>query len=318
MSAEPDATATAGHGEQRLADVQVRPLSVNIGAEIGGVDLSCPLTPAEVADIWAALLRWKVVFFRGQELDHRAHVAMARQFGVPTPGHVVFGGNEEHPEIYSIAKYRTANSTNAPPLMRPWTGWHTDITAAINPPGQSILRSDTVPPYGGDTQWVNLAAAYEALSPALRGFVDGLRGVHRYAVPIGDQSSTELERSIREQSLVSEHPLVRVHPETGERVLYVSPAFLEAIVDLAPRESQVLLEMLWEHSVRPEFTVRFRWEPGCVAFWDNRSTAHLAPRDIFETDFDRQFWRVTLMGEVPVGVDGRSSTSIEGRPIAPA
>ena len=98
----------------------------------------------------------------------------------------------------------------------------------------------------------------------------------------------------------------------------MSPAFLEAIVDLAPRESQVLLEMLWEHSVRPEFAVRFRWEPGCVAFWDNRSTAHLAPRDIFETDFDRQFWRVTLMGEVPVGVDGRSSTSIEGQPIAPA
>ncbi|MDG1086486.1 MAG: TauD/TfdA family dioxygenase, partial [Acidimicrobiales bacterium] len=86
----------------------------------------------------------------------------------------------------------------------------------------------------------------------------------------------------------------------------------------APRESQLLLEMLWEHAVRTDFSVRFRWEPGCVAFWDNRSTAHLAPRDIFETDFDRQFWRVTLMGEVPVGVDGQASTAVEGDPIVPA
>lgn len=310
-------TPNERNGGGMESGVQVQPLSVHIGAEIGGVDLSGPLTPAEVADIWSALLRWKVVFFRGQDLDHHAHVAMARQFGTPTPGHVVFGGHEEYPEIYSVAKHRTANSTSAPPLMRPWTGWHTDITAAINPPGQSILRGDTVPPYGGDTQWVNLAAAYDALSPTFRGFVDGLRGVHRYSTLTGSRNSAELDQSIREHALVSEHPLVRVHPETGERVLYVSPAFLGTIVGLAPRESQVLLELLWEHAVRPEFAVRFRWEPGCVAFWDNRSTAHLAPRDIFETEFDRQFWRVTLMGEVPVGVDGRSSTLIEGQPITP-
>jgi taurine dioxygenase len=100
--------------------------------------------------------------------------------------------------------------------------------------------------------------------------------------------------------------------------LYTSPAFLKSIVGLAPRESQVLLELLWEHSVRTDFSVRFRWEPGSVAFWDNRSTAHLAPRDIFATDFDRQFWRVTLMGEVPVGIDGQLSTAREGEPITPA
>lgn len=293
-------------------------MSVHTGAEVSGVDLSQPLNPAEVSEVWAALLKWKVIFFRGQDLDHDSHVAMARQFGTPTPGHVVFGGHEHHPEIYSIAKHRTANSTNGPTMMRPWTGWHTDITAAINPPGQSILRSDVVPPFGGDTQWVNLAVAYDTLSPSLRGFIDGLSGVHRFGTFTGGGGSAELERSIREQTLVSEHPLVRVHPETGERVLYVSPAFLKTIVGLAPRESQAILEMLWEHSVRPEFSVRFRWEPGCVAFWDNRSTAHLAPRDIFDTDFDRQFWRVTLMGEVPVGVDGQPSESIEGNPITAA
>ena len=298
--------------------IQVRPLSVHIGAEIDGVDLRQPLDSAVIAQIWAALLKWKVVFFRDQKLDHQAHVAMARQFGVPTPGHVVFGGHAEYPEIYSIAKHRVANSSLAPPLMRPWTGWHTDITAAINPPGQSILRGDIVPPYGGDTQWVNLAAAYQALSPTLRDFVDGLRGVHSYSIPTGGERSAALEETLEDRSLVSEHPLVRVHPETGERVLYTSPAFLKSIVGLSLGESQLVLELLWEHSVRTDFSVRFQWEPGSVAFWDNRSTAHLAPRDIFATDFDRQFWRVTLMGDVPVGVDGRSSTTQQGDPIAPA
>ena len=108
---------------------------------------------------------------------------------------------------------------------------------------------------------------------------------------------------------------MRVHPETGERALFVSPSFLKSIVGVSARESQVLLEFLWEHVVRPEFTVRFRWSPGCVAFWDNRSTAHLAPRDIFDSEFDRQFYRVTLVGDVPVGVDGKPSTSLEGAPI---
>ena len=300
------------------SSIEVRPMSVHIGAEISGVDLSRPLDPAAVADIWAALLQWKVVFFRGQELDHAAHVSMARQFGTPTPGHVVFGGHQEYPEIYSIAKHRTANSSKTPPTIRPWTGWHTDITAAINPPGQSILRSDVVPPYGGDTQWVNLAVAYDALSPTLRGFVDRLHGVHSFGTFTGGEQSGALQQRVQDRMLITEHPLVRVHPETGERVLYISPAFLKRIVGLAPRESQLLIEMLWEHAVRTDFSVRFRWEPGCVAFWDNRSTAHLAPRDIFETDFDRQFWRVTLMGEVPVGVDGQASTAVEGDPIVPA
>jgi taurine dioxygenase len=172
-----------------------------------------------------------------------------------------------------------------------------------------------VPPYGGDTQWTSLVAAYNALSPTLRGFLDGLRGLHRFAPPQGAQASQEYDELIRRKTLISEHPLVRVHPETGERVLYVSPSFLRSIVGLTPRESQQLLELLWEHAVRTEFTVRFKWEPGSIAFWDNRSTAHLAPTDIFDVDFDRQFYRVTLVGDVPVGVDSSPSRAIEGEPI---
>lgn len=308
--AETATVETAG-----VETIDIAPMSVHIGAEIGGVDLSKPLPKTQLTALRSALLRWKVVFFRGQALDHEAHVDLARRFGEPTPGHVVFGGEPSHPEVYSIAKHRTANSASGPPLLRPWTGWHTDITAAHNPPSISILRSDVVPPYGGDTQWTNLAVAYDALSPTLRAFLDGLRATHRFAPATGAKATDAYRASVAANVLVTEHPLVTVHPETGERVLYISPGFVRSIVGLAPAESQALLELLWEHAVRPEFTVRFRWEPGSVAMWDNRATAHLAPRDIFDTDFERQFWRVTLLGEVPVGVDGEPSTLLEGSPI---
>jgi len=293
----------------------LEPLSVHLGAEISGLDLRQPLPAALRREVWEAMLAWKVIFFRDQLLDHAQHVAFARQFGDPTPGHVVFGGLQDFPEVYSIAKHRTANSGSGQPLLRPWTGWHTDITAAVNPPGVSILRGDILPPYGGDTQWTNLAVAYEALSPPLRTFIDRLTGIHRFAPASGRQASPDYRDRVEDQTLVAEHPLVRLHPETGERILYISPGFLKSIVDLTPRESQGLLELLWEHAVRPEFTVRFQWASGSVAMWDNRSTAHLAPRDIFATDFDRQLWRVTLGGEIPVGVDGVASRAIAGAPI---
>ncbi|MFL2528494.1 MAG: TauD/TfdA dioxygenase family protein, partial [Candidatus Azotimanducaceae bacterium] len=245
--------------------VKVIPLSVHIGAQIEDVDISKPLQPKEVQDIRSALLKWKVIFFRGQSLDHQKQIDFAHNFGALTPGHVVFGGDDKYPEIYSVAKFRAANSNASRPTLRPWSGWHTDITAAINPPAASILRGDIVPPYGGDTQWTNLAAAYNALSPVLQYFLEGLKGRHSFPKKYGE--------FVNKNMIISNHPLVRVHPETGERVLYISPGFLKAIVGLAPQESVKILEMLWEHAVRPEFTVRFKWEPGSVAFWDNRSTA---------------------------------------------
>jgi taurine dioxygenase len=200
-------------------------------------------------------------------------------------------------------------------MDRPWTGWHADITAAINPPAASILRGVTVPSHGGDTQWTNLVAAYNGLSKTMRGFIDGLRGIHRFAAPQGVQTTGEYDKLLTSRGQVSEHPLVRVHPETGERALYVSPSFLKSVVGLHPRESQQLLELLWEHAVRPDYAVRFRWQPGDIAFWDNRSTCHLAPSDIFQSDVDRQLYRVTLVGDVPVGTDGARSTAIEGEPV---
>jgi taurine dioxygenase len=294
--------------------LDVNPMAVHIGAEIHGVDLSRPLSAAETTAIRTALLRWKVVFFREQTLDHDSHVRMATQFGEPTPGHVVFGGEEMHPAIYSIAKFRKANS-KARQGLRIWTGWHADITAAINPPAMSVLRGVVVPPYGGDTYWTNLAVAYQALSPSLRQWIDTLRGIHEFDPPAKSGENAAYDEVVNKRRMVSSHPIVTVHPETGEKVLYISPGFLRRIEGLPSNESQALLHMLWEHSVLPEYTVRFRWAPGSVAFWDNRSTCHLAPRDIFDSDFDRQFYRVTMMGDVPTGVDGERSRAIEGEPI---
>lgn len=303
---------------QQVNTLQVNPLSAHIGAEIHGVDLTQPLDAQRVAEIRAALLRWKVVFFRKQYLTHEQHVAFSQQFGELTVGHPVFGHVDGHQEIYSISKYRKATRFQGEALLRPWTGWHTDVTAAVNPPFASILRGVIIPPYGGDTQWTNLVVAYEKLSEPLRHFVDGLRGLHRFAPPPGVKATTEYDANVKQTALLTEHPLVRVHPETGERALYVSPGFLKSIVGVSPRESQAILELLWEHVIRPEFTVRFKWEPGSVAFWDNRATAHLAPTDILDLEFDRQLYRTTLVGDVPVGPDGRPSLALEGSPVIAA
>lgn len=299
-----------------MAAVTINPLSVHIGAEIGGVDLTKPLAEAERRAIRDALLQWRVVFFRHQFLNHEQHVQFASQFGDPTPGHVIFGGIDEYPAIYSIAKHRTANAS-APSLKRSWSGWHADITPAVNPPFASILRGEIVPPYGGDTQWANLVAAYQALSPTMQSFLEGLRAEHQYIVPRQENGAAAYNEKVSANNLTAEHPVVTVHPETGEHVLYAIPNFAKSIVGLTPNESSALLEMLWEHAIRPEFTVRFKWEPGSIAFWDNRSTIHLAPTDIFASDFDRQFYRVTLNGEVPIGVDGNRSTRISGQVIEP-
>ncbi len=287
-------------------------MTVFTGAEISGVDLNQSLAPEVMEEIWAALLKWKVVFLRGQHIDHARHVAFARQLGEPTVGHVLYGHEEGFPEVYSIAKKRERHAHAEPDPIRPWSGWHTDLTTLINPPAASILRSVTVPPYGGDTQFTNLVAAYNALSPTMRAFLDRLRGIHGYG-KVTDKALQQTER----KSFSSEHPIVRVHPETGERALYVSPAFLKSIVGLSARESQVILELLWEHIARPEFTARFRWNAGDIAIWDNRATAHLAPEDIFDTDFDRQLYRITLVGDIPVGVDGVPSTPIVGDVVGP-
>lgn len=298
--------------------ITITPLAMTIGAEIGAVDLTQPLSDQQVKEVRAALLNWKVVFFRNQHIDHAQHATFSRQFGELTPAHAVYGASDgAFPEIYTVDRDRKNKRYAGEFLFFPWSGWHTDVTPAINPPAISILRGDVMPPYGGDTQFADMVAAYEALSPTMRNFIDGLRGIHYYSGDAGTQTRKAYQDQINKNRIVSEHPLVRVHPETGERSLYISPSFLQSIVGLTPTESNRMLAMLKEHAARPEFSVRFKWDDGSIAMWDNRSTTHMGPRDVINSEFPREVHRTTLMGDVPVGVDGRPSTAIEGDPIKP-
>ena len=298
--------------------ILIEPLAVDFGAEIGGVDLSKPLSERQRTEIWDAFVNWKVIFFRDQNLDKASFVSMSRQFGALNRGHHIHAPDPDFPEIYGVVKGRQKKLMTGRPSFDPWTGWHTDLTLAVNPPTATFLWGDVVPPYGGDTQWTNLAAAYDALSPMMQDIVDGLRGIHTYMSYDSVKLTQDFIDRIAANQKVSEHPIVRVHPETNRRVLWVSPNFLKEIVGLSPTESDAMLAMLKSHAVRPEFTLRFKWTQGAVAMWDNRSTAHLAPRDIRRTDFDRQLFRTTTVGDIPYGVDGQRSKSIEGTPLLAA
>jgi alpha-ketoglutarate-dependent taurine dioxygenase len=308
----------ASRPETAPETITINPLAIDIGAEIGGVDLSQPLSDRQRTEIWDAFVKWKVIFFRDQTLDKAGFVAMSRQFGELNRGHNIHQVDPKFPEIYGVLKDRQKTRMTGVPAFDPWTGWHTDLTPAVNPPTASILWGEVVPPYGGDTQWTNLAAAYDALSPTMQAFVDQLRGIHAYMSYDGVTLNQDFIQRIAANQKVTEHPIVRVHPETGQRVLWVSPKFLREIVGLTPTESNSLLAMLKTHAVRPEFTLRFKWTPGSVAMWDNRSTAHLAPRDFQRTGFDRQLYRTTTVGDIPFGVDGRKSKSLEGSPLLAA
>lgn len=298
--------------------VNVSPLSGWTGALITGVDLSAPLSEEERAVIRGALHRWKVVFFRDQTLDHAAQIAFGAQFGDVTPGHPYEGDSAPpgFPQIHTVSpaaydhrygtKYRKRQSPNGP-------GWHADVTPLINPPSHSILRAEVVPPFGGDTQFTNVAAVYQGLSEPVRGFIADLRAEHRFGAAVAaDRSAEKIGDLVRANPLATIHPVVRVHPETREPVVYVNPSFTREIVDLSPRESRHVLDLLFEEIARPEYSVRFRWEAGSVAFWDNRAALHLAPRDFEHIDGDRVLHRITLAGDIPVGLDGRPSESISG------
>jgi alpha-ketoglutarate-dependent taurine dioxygenase len=310
-----------------ISDVTVSPLAAKIGAEIIGVDLSRPLHPATIATIQDALDRWRVVFFRGQWLDHAGQIAFGRQFGDLTYAHPHDDHPPEgHPEIYTVDPSRFAaqygiEGEAAKALRKRYSytnGWHTDVTPAVNPPAGSILRADVVPEFGGDTTFTNLVAAYEGLSPAVQRFIEGLRAEHRYGANLTGAAAEGFGKRFEKNRLVAHHPVVRVHPRTGEKALFVNPVFTSRIVGLNPDESRRLLDLLFEQISRPAFTVRFRWDSGSVAFWDNRATAHLGPQDLDDLDVERTLHRVTLIGEVPVGPDGEESELIEGVPFRSA
>ena len=304
--------------------IRILPQSGYTGALVTGVNLTKPLSADQIAAIRGALNKWGVVYFRDQHLNHAQHIAFGRQFGDVTPGHPYEGDGAPtgFPEIHTVSPdayrkrygehYRKQEGSNGP-------GWHADVTPLINPPAYSILRAETVPDFSGDTHFTNVAAAYRGLSRPVRDLIDHLRAEHRFgSSQSAERSNEKIGEWVRNKPLASIHPVVRLHPDTGEKVLYVNPSFTRQIVGVSPRESRHILDLLFEHLANPVYTDRFRWEPGSIAFWDNRAVLHLAPRDFEHLDVQRILHRITLVGDIPIGPDGLRSTSIEGEPFVAA
>jgi taurine dioxygenase len=272
--------------------IEVAPIAGALGAEIGGVDLARDLPDETVAEIRRAWLDHLVVFFRDQDLAPERFLAFARRIGEPVEYPFV-RGIEGFPEIIAVTKlpHETVNFGGI---------WHSDTVYLERPPMATLLIAREVPPHGGDTMWSSMYAAYEALSPGLQRLLAGLRAVNSSA--LADVSKTREDR-IRDSGYdadveyVAEHPVVRTHPETGRRALYVNVAHTARFADMTEEESRPLLRYLFEHSVRPEFTCRFRWAPGSLALWDNRCAMHNPINDY--DGYTRRMHRITLAGDVP-------------------
>lgn len=285
-------------------DLDVRPLSGSIGAAIGGVDLRNvdDETIAEIRRIW---LHRKVVFFPGQHLDEAAHQAFAARFGELTEGHPVIPSVEGFPNVFEIdySKARELYATYGDVASKTQgLGWHTDVTFMPRPPAGSILRAVVVPDAGGDTAFSNQQAAFEALSPALQEFLSTLHAVHdgraQFKAALEQVGSGRWEGEEVPEIEPVVHPVVRTHPETGAKVLFVNPGFTSHIVELTRPESDALLSYLYAHSVRPEFVVRYHWTSGDLGFWDNRATQHSVVGDF--GGHHRVIQRVTIKGDAPV------------------
>lgn len=279
----------------------------NIGAEIHGVDLASDLPDDTVAAIRAALLEHKVVFFRGQDLDEASHERFARGFGTPTTAHPTVPALEGAPAVLDLDYGKTTSRANH---------WHTDVTFVQRPPLGSILRAVTIPPYGGDTVWANTATAYTNLPEELRALADQLWVVHSnqydYATyqPADDTEVAKRHRAVfTSVAYETEHPVVRVHPESGERVLILG-GFARRFVGWSAEDSRELLRLFQSYVTELENTVRWRWAPGDVAFWDNRATQHYAVADYGA--LPRRVQRITLAGDVPVSVNGTHSRAVTG------
>ncbi|HET7072554.1 MAG TPA: TauD/TfdA family dioxygenase [Mycobacterium sp.] len=293
------------------SQITVTKLGSRIGARVDGVRLGGDLEPAAIDRIRQALLTHKVVFFRHQHhLDDEQQLAFAGFMGTPIG----------HPAAAALA---ANNSPIITPINSEYgkaTRWHTDVTFAANYPAASILRAVTLPSYGGSTLWASTAAAYDQLPDPLRSLVDNLWALHTnrydYVTTEAAMSMTDTQRAFRQAfekpDFRTEHPVVRVHPETGERTLLAGD-FVRSFVDLDSHESSVLLELLQRRITMPENTIRWTWAPGDVAIWDNRATQHRAI-----DDYDNQprlMHRVTLMGDVPVNVYGERSRVVSGAPL---
>ncbi len=268
--------------------IDVTTLTPHIGAEIGGVDLSGPLSNEQFSEVYQAWLDWKVVVFRDQHLDREQHKAFARRFGKlhVHPMQHSYGGD---PEILTVKTTEESNYTAG-------NGWHTDVTCdAIPPLGSMLYVTETPDCGGGDTLFADMALAYELLSDPMKTFVDDLVAVHDGAIPYTGRYRVPPPDG--KQYPRNEHPVVTKHPDTGEKILYVNSGFTSHIKDLRPWESKALLDALYQHTATTlRLYCRVDWRPNTLTFWDNRCTQHHAVWDYFP--HSRYGERVSILGDV--------------------
>lgn len=274
--------------------LSITPLGTALGAQISGVDLAADLSPAQRDAIEQALLDHQVLFFRDQPLTPERQARFAAQFG-DLHVHPIYPKVADTPQVLILDTAVTDVRDNAI--------WHTDVTFLPTPALGAVLAAKQVPAYGGDTLWASGIAAFEALSAPLRGLLDGLTATHDFthSFPLERFGSTaedlaRWEATRRDHPPLS-HPVVRTHPVSGRKALFVNEGFTTRINELAPSESEALLKLLFAHATRPEFTVRWRWQADDVAFWDNRVTQHYAVDDYRPQR--RVMHRATILGDAP-------------------
>jgi taurine dioxygenase len=280
----------------RNTHIEVHPIAGALGAEIAGVDVAQDLDDAVVGEIRQALLDHGVIFFRGQTLDIGRHKTFTRRFGEIFI-HPNYKGVSADPEVVDIRRE---------PGDKKIVGeeWHADTTMSAEPPMGAILYAIEVPPYGGDTMFANQYQAYETLSDGMKKMLAGLRAVHTDIMVAGPQANKNKGRSTKHRDDAgwretrNTHPVVRTNTETGRKCLFVNKSYTVGFEGMTEAESKPLLKFLFEHGNRPEFTFRYRYEKGSIAFWDNRSAKHIALGDT--GPFRRLMRRVQICGDKPV------------------
>jgi taurine dioxygenase len=278
-------------------------LGAALASEVEGVDLAAPMDAQSVAALRRVFVERGVLVFRGQDLDPARQLAFSERFG-PTEQHVLKAfSHPQHPQVFVVSNLMHDGKPKG--SIRAGQFWHSDCSYMPHPTLASFLHARQVPSYGGDTLFTSLFAAYDALSAPMRGMLDGLRAVHDYTYAYETYFSRFPERPpLRSEEVAKvppvEQPVVRVHPESGRKALFISPGFTRRIVGLEPEESQAVLAFLCSHLQRPEFIYRHRWQVGDLVMWDNRSTAHCAVAD-YDMNEPRHMHRTSIAGDAPIG-----------------
>ncbi len=278
--------------ETAASTITISPLSPTIGAEVGGIDLRESLSSARLAEVRQTLLDWKVIFFRDQDLTPMQHLDFARNFG-ELEVHPFAPSHPEHPEVLQIS-----HDADAPGREN---NWHSDVTWRLQPSLGSVLLMKHSPAVGGDTLFADMYEAYDGLPDEIKAEIDAKVARHDFAGfrrgLIRKGATPEQIDEFNAQYPNPEHPVVRTHPETGRRGIYVNSAFTQEIVGVSPQRSEELLQLLYRQAAFPEYQCRFRWQTNSIAFWDNRACQHYAVSDYWP--HARAVERVTIVGDTP-------------------